>query len=85
MKVQIRFSHNEIGMLIEARLPKEVDSNDWQVVEMQKYTAFKTRAYGWGQISHVMSVDRQERAYLDFLDDKGVLYEVIRHGVKCAA
>lgn len=79
MKVEIRFSHNQIGMLIEARLPDADPNGDWQVVEMQRYTMFQTRAYEWGQISHVMSPQRQEDAYLKFLESKGVNYEVVLH------
>lgn len=77
MNIQIRFNHNQIGMLIEAKLIDGNPMGDWQVVEMQRYTPFATRAYGWGQISHVMSPQRQEDAYLSFLDSKGVHYEVI--------
>ncbi len=76
-QVQIRFSHNQMGMLIEARFPDADPKGDWQVVEMQRYTAFQSRAYGWGQISHVMSPQLQEDAYLAFLDNKGVSYEVV--------
>lgn len=79
MKVLIRFSHNQMGMLIEARLPDADPKGDWQVVEMQRYTAFATRAYAWGQLSHVMSPQRQEDAYLAFLDSRGVDYEVAPH------
>jgi hypothetical protein len=84
MRVHIRFSHNEIGMLIEAKITDPPgDVRGWQVVEMQKYTSFTVRTYGWGNVSHVMSTDMQERAYLAFLRNKGVNFIVERHGVLC--
>ena len=79
MKVLIRFNHNQIGMLIEAKIVDPLgDIKDWQVVEMQKYTDFTVRTYGWGHISHVMSTDMQENAYLHFLRQAGINYEVVR-------
>jgi hypothetical protein len=74
-KVYIKFSHNQVGMLIEA----STDKQNWQVVELQKYTLFPSVSYApYNYSPCVMSTDKQERAYLDSLDAKKIDYEVVR-------
>ena len=74
-RFQLKFSHNQMGMLIEARVKPEAA---WEVVELQRYTSFPSRAYGWGELTAVMSTERQERAYLNHLNGLGIQYEVIQ-------
>ena len=42
--VEIRFSHSQVGMLVEAK----IDSGDWQVVQLTKHGSHSSHAYGWG-------------------------------------
>jgi hypothetical protein len=74
-RFQLKFSHNQMGMLIEARVKA---TDDWEAVELQKYTSFPSHAYGWGTRTAVMSTARQERAYLNHLNGLGIQYEVIQ-------
>lgn len=72
--VRIRFKHDQIGTTVEASL----DGAPWRMVELRKHGTYATRSHGgWGQVAYVMSTDRDERAYLDTLDAKGVKYTVV--------
>lgn len=69
--VYIRFSHNQVGMLIEASR----NGKDWFVVELQKYVLFESPTYML--CKGVMSTDLQEKRYLNSLDDKRLSYRVV--------
>jgi hypothetical protein len=73
--MEIRFHHNQIGMLIEAR----ENAGSWQTVELQKYTEYRRPGFVKGGFQGTfISTERQEADYLTVLDARGIKYIVNR-------
>lgn len=72
MHVYLKISHNQIGMLVEAR--QSLDAK-WQVVELQKYRDFPS-TIGWGNGATAISPHKQEQLYLQALQAHNVDFTI---------
>lgn len=67
--LEIRASHSQIGLSIEAR---QKPTDNWQLVQLSKYK--ERSSVSVRQYSTCIDPARDEQEYFAFLDSKGIQY-----------
>lgn len=67
---QIRVSHNQMGMQIDAKVSPDAK---WQIVEIQRYREYRSTSVK--QYSTCIDPKRQENEYFAELDERGIAYQ----------